>query len=499
MSIYLKKCALILILAGAALTVAAGDSEAGNLAVAQGFEVQQDGRVIVEGDVFESMEAFHQSDKFKFEGRRCKTKSLPAEQSLFWKSASDCTKTQTVINSEYFVGQYVVPVVFHIITDSNGQGDISNALIQSQVDILNEDFGAANGSPGANGFDTGIRFELAGITRTANRQWFADRRESQYKSQLGWDQSRYLNIYTNQASGYLGYAYFPQDMAGQTLDGVVLNWTAVGRNAPNGGIYNQGRTATHEIGHYFGLYHTFQGGCSNSYTSGDLIVDTNAETTARYECINYTSCGNSDPITNYMDYTNDTCMDNFTQEQANRVVCGLLNYRPALYGGSTGNQAPNADFTFSTNGLTANFTDQSSDPDGSVVSRSWTFGDGSSSSATNPSHSYGSSNTYLVSLTVTDNSGDSNTITQNVTVSDGGSSTIDLGASGYKVKGVHTIDLTWSGASGGTVEIFRNGSSIGTTANDGAFTDSTGNKGGGSYTYSVCDSGECSNEATVVF
>lgn len=480
--------------------VGAADGDVKSDALQQAFSVNHDGSVTVDGDRFESMEAYQLSDKFKFEGRRCKAEIMPVGR--FDKSTSDCTKSQTVIQSEYDSGgPYVVPIVFHIITDTNGQGDISNDLIQSQVDILNEDFGAQSGSPGSAGYDTGIRFELAGITRTAHRQWFADRRESQYKGQLGWDQDRYLNVYTNEASGYLGYAYFPQDAAGGTLDGVVLNWTAVGRDAPYGGIYDQGRTATHEIGHYFGLYHTFQGGCSNSYTSGDLIVDTNAETTARYECQNYTSCGSPDPINNYMDYTNDTCMDHFTQEQANRVVCGLLNYRPLLYGGgSGGNQSPNADFDSSANGLSVSFTDQSSDPDGTLVAWAWTFGDGSTSSAQDPSHSYAANGTYLVGLTVTDNEGATASTSQNISVSDGSGSAIQLSASGYKVKGKQKADLTWSGASGSAVDVYRDGELITSTQNDGFFTDNIDVKGGGvSYTYLICDLSNCSIEATVVF
>lgn len=108
------------------------------------------------------------------------------------------------------------------------------------------------------------------------------------------------------------------------------------------------------------------------------------------------------------------------------------------------------------------------------------------------------SHTYSVVLSVTDDDGATDTDTQNVTVSDG---SMTLTATGYKVKGVHHAGLEWSGAGSSDVDIYRDGAKIGTTANDGFYTDNIGNKGGGSYIYQVCESGTttCSNEATVTF
>lgn len=162
-----------------------------------------------------------------------------------------------------------------------------------------------------------------------------------------------------------------------------------------------------------------------------------------------------------------------------------------------GNNPPTADFSATTSGLTASFTDQSSDSDGSVTAWSWNFGDGATSTAQDPSHTYAASGTYTVTLTVTDNEGAVDSTSSNVSVSDG---SMTLSASGYKVKGRHNIDLSWSGASGATVEIYRDGSLLTTTSNDGAFTDATNNRGGGSYVYEVCESGgSCSNAVTVSF
>ncbi len=238
-----------------------------------------------------------------------------------------------------------IPVVVHVISSAAGTGNISDALVQSQITVLNEDFRAAAGTPGAPGTDTQIEFFLAttdptgaattGITRHSNTTWFND--AGSYWTSIAWDTTRYMNIYTNSAGGggVLGYVPdLPQGgtVLGTTADRVVILYSAFGRPATGGAPYNQGRTCTHEVGHFLGLFHTFQGGCGTAscYTTGDRICDTNAETTARFGCAASTSCGNADPIRNYMDYTDDTCMTNFTPEQARRIRCTLTHYRPSL-------------------------------------------------------------------------------------------------------------------------------------------------------------------------
>ncbi len=164
------------------------------------------------------------------------------------------------------------------------------------------------------------------------------------------------------------------------------------------------------------------------------------------------------------------------------------------------NAAPTAAFTYTCTNLACNFTDTSSDSDGTITAWSWTFGDGGTSIAQSPAHTYATGGTYTVTLTVTDGGGATGTASQSVTVS-ASSGTITLSATGRKVKGWQYADLGWSGASGTDVDVYRDGSQLATTANDGAYTDAIGRRGGGSYTYKVCQAGTstCSNEATVTF
>lgn len=259
----------------------------------------------------------------------------------------DCSFSSTNPLPVYAPGDIIqIPVVVHVIQTASGTGYLSPQRVQSQIDVLNEDFRAKAGTPGAPGFDTGIEFQLAtsdpngnpttGIVYHTNNTWFND--IGTYWNSIAWPTSSYLNIYTNNAGGgnVLGYVpALPQQIGGTlntAADRVVILYSAFGRPGTLAS-YNQGRTATHEVGHYLGLFHTFEGGCSGSscYGSGDRICDTNAEANPRFGCPgSAASCGTSDPFRNYMDYTDDVCMTNFTYEQALRMRCTLENWRPNL-------------------------------------------------------------------------------------------------------------------------------------------------------------------------
>ncbi|RFF27039.1 MULTISPECIES: PKD domain-containing protein [unclassified Wenzhouxiangella] len=166
------------------------------------------------------------------------------------------------------------------------------------------------------------------------------------------------------------------------------------------------------------------------------------------------------------------------------------------------NEAPAASFTSSCTDLGCSFDGSgSSDSDGSIVSYDWDFGDGNTGSGSTTSHSYGAGGTYTVTLTVTDDDGASDTASQSVTVEEPSAGGITLSASGYKERGRHNVDLAWDGAESTNVDIYLDGSVLETTANDGAYTWSSNNRGGATYTFQVCEAGTstCSDSVTVVF
>jgi len=166
-------------------------------------------------------------------------------------------------------------------------------------------------------------------------------------------------------------------------------------------------------------------------------------------------------------------------------------------GGS--NQAPSASFTSSCTDLVCTFTDTSADPDGSIASWSWDFGDGGTSSSAAPTHTYTAPGTYTVTLGVTDDDGAGDTTSATVTVT--APPVIALTVTGYKVRGLQKADLSWSGASGVTVDVYRDGVLTFTTANDGFETDAIDARGSGSYAYRVCETGTtvCSAIVNVTF
>lgn len=294
---------------------------------------------------------------------RCATLERQERMDLFGfaaaplTAAADCAVSSTNPVADYDAGaagdlgrSYLIDVYVHVITNSSGtQGNVSDADIYEQIGVLNQDFRAIPGSLGADGRDMRLFFRIApetveygpGITRSANTTWFND--GGVYYNSLARRPATAINIYTNSAGGNLGYVpWLPQDSGGTLVgtsgDRVVIYWESIGLTSFT--PYHLGRTTTHELGHYFGLEHTFTGGCIGSpappscYSNGDLICDTNAEQSPFFggpPC-SQTTCSTPDPTDNYMDYSEDACMDEFTLEQSRRIRCSQYWWRPGLLG-----------------------------------------------------------------------------------------------------------------------------------------------------------------------
>ena len=211
----------------------------------------------------------------------------------------------------------VVNVYFHIITNGS-TGDVSG-LVDEQMNVLNSAYAG-----------TGLSFATPVVDKTNNASWYnlaqGSSAERAMKTALRKGTMDDLNIYTaNLSGGLLGWATFPKSTL-DPMDGVVvLDQSLPGGNAAP---YNLGDTATHEAGHWFGLYHTFQGGCNGN---GDYVGDTNAEASPAFGCpVGRDSCASKpgvDPIRNFMDYTDDACMDSFTAGQAVRMQSAWVSYR----------------------------------------------------------------------------------------------------------------------------------------------------------------------------
>ena len=248
-------------------------------------------------------------------------------------------------------GPVDIDVVVHIV--STNPATVTNAQVQSQIDVLNEDFQARNGDigtvPGAWTAivgDAEIHFHLAatdpvgsattGITRTTTTQAsFSTNDGVKFNGTGGhdaWDTTRYLNIWVCDLSGgILGYAQFPGGPP--ATDGVVITTSGFGRGGTASGPFDLGRTCTHEVGHYLDLRHIW--GDRVACLGDDLVADTPRHqgpnyNTPAFPLVTCSNGPNGEMFMNYMDYVDDAAMFMFTKLQVERMRTALSGPRTAL-------------------------------------------------------------------------------------------------------------------------------------------------------------------------
>ncbi|NYG53885.1 zinc metalloprotease [Nocardioides perillae] len=250
-------------------------------------------------------------------------------------AAKDAKKYGVIKDSPRLAdGSVRVETVFHVITDDAPTAQERarmEGMIAAQMQVLNDAFAGTAPGAEADASDTPFRFDLTETTWTEDAAWAhvaPGKVEREMKAELHQGDSETLNVYAADiGGGLLGWAYFPKGYnAGRDyVDGVVI----LDESMPGGAAapYNLGDTLTHEVGHWLMLEHTFAGACS---ASGDGVADTPREAYPQFGCpegVDSCTAPGTDPVHNFMDYTDDECMDHFTAGQADRMSDAWVAFR----------------------------------------------------------------------------------------------------------------------------------------------------------------------------
>jgi len=262
-------------------------------------------------------ERFASNNAFIGSGMRCGTRT-PSEDEQAAIAADFVSRKMEGV--EPLAATITVPIAFHVIMNAAGTiGNVSDKMLQDQVAAMNVGYNQCN-----------VQFVLGPVDRVNDEECYQFKDEAKCKNKTQIDPKKYLNFWTaDLTGGLLGFATFPWALAASPgLDGVVVLYSSL----PGGSVtnYNEGDTGTHEAGHWVGLYHTFQGGC---FGKGDEVSDTPAERTSTSGCpASKNTCPSpgADPITNFMDYSYDNCMYEFTAGQCTRMQEMFQTYRSTM-------------------------------------------------------------------------------------------------------------------------------------------------------------------------